>query len=1332
MATQSKNQLLVMGAGGGCFRAGSQVQLEGGKTIAIEKLKVGDEVLSFDERGNICKSKVTKVHYHDDPQPILHVKFWRGEIFATPNHWVLNQYDAFAELGRLSTEDALVDGMGHLRPIISAEIVGHEPVYNLTVEPNHTFICNNVRVHNGGHRDRFPTVQGAGGGGKGKGRAPVEADDTLQSRAMISVLDLLGEGEIGGLVNGARSIFIEDTPLQNPDGTMNFNGVSWVQTTGTQNQQPIAGFSDIETPYPVQSRVRKDTPRTITITNPNADQVRMIVTLPALHITDKKTGDVHGTVVQIQFEIATIVNGVEGPFVDVSGQLTLRGKSRSRYQRAYTLTLPKPGEAWKVRMKRLTDDSASMTLANETWLDSYVEVVNARLTYPNSALVGVRIDSEHFNSVPNRSYLVRGLYIRVPSNYDPNTRTYSGIWNGTFKPAISDNPAWVLFDILTNKRYGLGQYLTDNQIDTAALYRIGRYCDELVPDGYGGWEPRFTCNTVINSQQEAFKVISDLTSVFRGMAYWTGGMVGFTQDAPTTPSMIFNQANVVDGIFTYSGSSRKDRHSVALITWNDPKEQYKQKIEYVESPELVAKYGIRKIDMVAFGCTSRGQAHRAGLWMLYTEQFESDLISFKVGLDAALVLPGEVVKIHDQFRAGKRMGGRLAAATTTSATLDAPIRLDSPNAIISVRLPDGSFADRTVLQGTGTHEVLTWTTPLPAVPLVNSMWLVAEPVLEPILARVVGVQQGDSPTEFIITALEHNPDKFDAIERGLKLEEPKTSIIDPSKVDAPQDLKVTETLYEVAPGVIGTKLHVSWYGTATSYELRWRRRGKYATNWESITTTSSSIELENVRKSVHEFEIVAVNNFGRRSTPAVTISHKVVGKTTAPGDVLNFKVERRTTDLLITWDPVKDIEAPTYEVRVGPSWDEAQVITTAFNGTMVRHDQDDAGTYFYHIRSFDRAGNASDNVTTFKLILDPPAPVVDFDCVQSGNRLEFRWKPNQEVGIVGYEIREGGSWTTSILVAQVNATSFSMPAGASGDRTFWIKAIASPGIYGREAVFTSTNIAQPSNVNILTVIDERANAWGGAAHHLEPAAGDLVMVNGVQKAEYVFGVDLGDRYRAQNSLFGTIDSLSAEANMTWADATFAWDAAQANRAWTPSGSAMSVSGRFQIAPYTGMTEGEVDGFRLDGDLVSVKYANPTQSAGVTYGEGRYGRGVLVKDTTSVAWGVAVPSLFATSFWINVREVTDCVYWTATGIGDGSGIRLSVGYSKGRGGFFVEDQLGRRVDLPFALAAGDVVCIGLAQEPYQRRLMACKLHGTAVEAVGTNMPEQGIYSQLRLY
>lgn len=813
-------------------------------------------------------------------------------------------------------------------------------------------------------------ISGAGGGG-GDTHSPHEDDDTLLSRAMVSLLDLVGEGEIGGLVNGANSIYIDNTPLENLDGTRNFAGVVWSATNGTQVQSPLEGFDDIASPVTAGVKVTKDISYSFTTSNPNADTVRIIMTLPALASVDSSTGDTHGT--SVSYQIAVSTNG--GP-LEVFASPTITGKSRSKYQRSHLITLPKPGNSWLIKVSRITPDSTAATLTNETWVDSYTEMVNSKLSYPNSALVSVRIDSSQFSRVPARSYLVDGLFIKVPQNYDPVTRTYSGIWNGTFKLAVSDNPAWIMYDLLINKRYGLGAYIEATQVDKARLYEIGKYCDGMVDNGYGGQEPRFRINTAIQTQAEAYKLLTDISSVFRGMSFWTGSQIGFVQDSPTDPTMIYSPANVIDGDFQYTGSARKDRHSVVLVTWNDPDNSYKQQVEYVEDAELVNQFGVRKMELVAFGCTSRGQANRVGRWILYTEKYESNFVTFMVGLDSALVVPGEVVRIQDPTRAGKRMAGRLVATTATTATLDAPVELAGPGASISVRLADGTFEDRDVFEGIGTHQTLSWAAPLSALPSDNAMFIVIEPNLKPMMARVLGVSEiKDKVGEFQVSAVEHNPTKHNFIDFGLALETPKTSIVKTS-VDAPSDWRIEETQYLVAPGVLGNKLHLSWFGTAPSYELRWRQTGAVVSNWTTVILTQTNYDIQGVLIGDCEFELTAFNLLYRSAV--VKSSYTAHGKTTAPTDVRAFLAIGEAMQIRLSWSyaPLaSDLES--LEIWSGATNDVALASRIAVlswpQDSYVDLGHDVGVTIYYFARIQDKSKNFSTWVSASATTIKDPS-----------------------------------------------------------------------------------------------------------------------------------------------------------------------------------------------------------------------------------------------------------------------------------------------------------------------------------------------------------------------
>jgi predicted phage tail protein len=406
-------------------------------------------------------------------------------------------------------------------------------------------------------------IIGAGGGGKGGGgsaRVAQEAPDSLRSKAYARVVDLVCEGEIEGLAAGLQSVYLDDTPIQNPDGSYNFTGVTLETRPGTQQQSYIPGFSSVENEVAVGVECKANQPVVRTINDPDVDAVRIKVSIPTLTLQDTTNGDLNGTSVSYAIDVQAHGAGYVQILAD-----TVSGKTTSRYQRSYYIPLTGTGP-WDVRLRRITADSTQTSLQNKTFLESYTEVIESKLRYPNSALMALRVDASQFTSIPRRSYDLKLLRVRIPSNYFPETRSYAGVWDGTFKVAWTDNPAWCFYDLVTSTRYGLGSFIPESQVDKWALYRVARYCDELVPNGLGGYEPRFTCNLYLQSREQAYKVVQDMASIFRGMAYWSGGAITVTQDAPQDAVYQFTAANVIGGEFAYQGSSARARHTVALVS----------------------------------------------------------------------------------------------------------------------------------------------------------------------------------------------------------------------------------------------------------------------------------------------------------------------------------------------------------------------------------------------------------------------------------------------------------------------------------------------------------------------------------------------------------------------------------------------------------------------------------------------------------------------------------------------------------------------------------------------------------------------------------------------
>ncbi|EHN3564139.1 DUF1983 domain-containing protein, partial [Escherichia coli] len=811
-------------------------------------------------------------------------------------------------------------------------------------------------------------IAGAGGkkSSKSSSRTPVEADDTVNSRAMAAILDLLGEGVIGGLVNGARSIFVDDLPIVNEDGSSNFSGITWDFRDGSQDQTPMSGFDFVETPKSVNIQLKKTHYVTVSIDNDEADRVRVIMKFPSLRSIDKKTGDTNGTTVEYKFQIA---NG-DSTFVDVVAEgeksvgIKLTAKKTGVYYRSYELKLPKPGRAYKVRVVRITDDNRSQYLYNDTWVDSIGEIVDTPMNYPNSVLVGLKVNSEQFGStMPSRSYLVRGLKIRVPSNYNEASNTYDGVWDGTFKLLSSSNPAWILFDLLTNARYGLGQYVSESMIDLGQLYQIGRYCDEEVDDGFGGKEKRFAINTQITSRQDAYRLIQDIAGAFRGMVFWAGGMVNIMQDSPSDPVMMFTNSNVKDGLFTYKGSARKDRPSVALVTYNNKEDGYKQNIEYVEDQDAMRRYGERKTEVVAFGCTSRGQAHRVGLWLLYTARMESDVITFTAGLDASFLMPGETVLIQNKYRAGKRNSGRIVAFTKNSVTLDAPVSLAKGGCFIRILNQEGKIVERDVLETGENITKVTFSKSLSSAetPVLNGVWTITEPDLEPMRVRIVNIAQGETPGSFDITAVENNPSKYEAIDNGATLIPQNTTVLDPT-YSKPSNLQITEGTYLSSPGNLSVKLTATWEGKSPEYWISWRRSDENnVSNWQSARVTEEQYEIVNVAENGrYDFQLYAVS-FNGKKTEIISTVYQVLGTMTPPDAPTSLTAVGDYRNVILNWVNPDSVDLDHINVYASQTnnLDTAKLIAESASTTFTHAGLGDSETWYYWVRASNKRGMLS-------------------------------------------------------------------------------------------------------------------------------------------------------------------------------------------------------------------------------------------------------------------------------------------------------------------------------------------------------------------------------------
>lgn len=884
-----------------------------------------------------------------------------------------------------------------------------------------------------------PLIIGAGGGGKSNqvgGHTPSEAPDTLRSRAYAQVLDLVSEGEIEGLANGAQSIYFDETPLQNADGSYNFKNVTWLTRTGVQAQTYIPGFSAVENESAVATEVKYGAPITRTITNANVNAVRVTVSVPTLSFQDPTTGDLGGSAVDIQIQVQTSGAGFVTKITD-----TIAGKASSKYQRSYRIALTGSGP-WDVRVVRVTADSTQSNLQNKTWFDSYAEIIDARLSYPNSALVALRVDATQFQQIPNRAYDLKLLRVRVPSNYNASTRVYTGTWDGTFQIAWTDNPAWCFYDLITNTRYGLGAYVDSSQIDKWGLYAIAKYCDTMVPDGLGGLEPRFTCNLYLQSREEAFKVIRDLASAFRAFTYWAGGSLMVAQDAPADPVALYTQANVIDGLFSYSGASAKARHTVALVSWNDPADFYRQKVEYVEDADAIARFGVVPTEIVAVGCTSRGQAARVGRWLLYAERYESEIVSFATGLEGALARPGDIIKVADASRAGARMGGRVKTATTTTVTLDASPSLGAASWTLYVQLTDGSVVSRTVSSAAGA--VITLDSALPSAPQTNAAWVLSSSTLSAQTFRVLSAAEAEGGVVRIV-AVKYDANKYAAVENGLKLE--TRTITKLSAMPAtPTALVLSESLYRYQAQVRAmVSAHWDPVAGASAYRVLWRKDGG---NFVEDTTTLNDFEIRDITPGVFNVRVYAIGATGQPSAGYVEATQAAYGKTAPPADVAGLSaVIDANIGVTLTWNKVADLDVDAYEVRQGASWAAGAVVGQVKGTTLKIGVVPGASTTFW-VKAVDTSGSYSVNaVSATATIAAASAPTVTASF--AGENVVLTWTAvSGSLATDSYQVRYGASFAGGTVLATIKGTSFSTRAQWVGARTFWVAAVDIAGNVG--------------------------------------------------------------------------------------------------------------------------------------------------------------------------------------------------------------------------------------------------------------------------------------------
>lgn len=792
-------------------------------------------------------------------------------------------------------------------------------------------------------------------GGSSKQRTPTEQPDDLQSIAKAKILVALGEGEFAGSLTG-KDIYLDGTPIENADGSQNFSGVAWEFRPGTQAQNYIQGIPGTENEISVGTDISSQTAWTHTFTNTQLSAIRLRLKWSAL-FTQEDDGDLVGNTVKYAIDLQT-----DGGSWQTVVDTAVTGKTTSGYERSHRIDLLRAGATWTVRLRKLTPDANSAKIGDNMALLSYTEVIDAKLRYPNTALLYIEFDSSQFNgSIPQISCEPRGRVIRVPDTYDPETRSYTGTWTGSFKWAWTDNPAWIFYDLVVSDRFGLGNRLTAANIDKWMLYQVAQYCDQLVPDGKGGdgLEPRYICNVYIQDRNAAYTVLRDFAAIFRGMTCWNGQQIIALADMPRDIDFTYTRANVIDGKFRYSSSTSKTRYTNALVSWSDPANAFSDAMEPSFVKELVARYGFNQLELTAIGCTRQSEAHRKGLWGILTNN-KDRMVTFDVGLDGKIPQPGYVIGVADEMLAGKVNGGRISKVDGRVIILDRDIDANAGDRL-QVNLPSGTSQSRTIQSINGRRQV-TVTTAFSETPEAESVWAIESDDLFLQQYRVVGVKDNNNGT-YTITGTSHDPDKYARIDTGAIIDQRPVSVVPPGN-QAPPDGILLTSFSVVNQGISVETLQANWdpVQNAIAYEAQWRRNDG---NWINVPRSSTtSFEVSGIYAGRYLVRVRAINAAEISSGWAYSEEKTLTGKVGEPLPPLALTTVSLTAGIEIRWDfPAGAEDTQRTELQYSPdqSGNGAMPLTDlAYPGKQYQQMGLQIATQFwYRARLVDRLGNAS-------------------------------------------------------------------------------------------------------------------------------------------------------------------------------------------------------------------------------------------------------------------------------------------------------------------------------------------------------------------------------------
>jgi predicted phage tail protein len=1069
-----------------------------------------------------------------------------------------------------------------------------------------------------------------------------------------------------------------------------------------------------------------------------------------------------------------VVGTVTRTPVYVTG-LQITDNKRSTVRRSLTTELLPEG-VYDVRVRRTTAESASTLIVDQAFLGTVNEIVVDDVRYIHSALVGVKIKlNDQLNGIPNVTYLNHGRVVKV---WNALTKTWAFTAN--------TNPAWAVLDAITNKRYGGG--LAEARVDLESLKTFAAHCNEnnltfngVFDQSMNMWDAlqvilRVGRAQIVNVGTRYSFIIERAADPV--MMFSVANMVKDSFKESWLP--VTERANEIEVTYFDKNDGYKQKTirvydpnavsagrpprsaSITLFGIDNPDQAYREGLLQLNLNRYILQTVEFRAPIEAIACTVGDLIyvqHDMPQWG-YAGRVGAGATTTFVPIDRTVPMEtGQEYKLLLHYDSVQRASGNVLSVTGTGLTLSGfdgdtrvkRIQVASKDlAVLSVFDAGGGnygvvvedatgitpgaaytlydtdvLVERDVVNGGSSTAGLNLQSALPAAPVQFTHWMfgAVNKVKKPFRVKAIN---GTHEYHRDITALEYNASVYDV--NGLAAPTPNYSSL-PLATEHAIIEEVTEELVYVG-SVIRTKATVNFYSLSENYR---KSRVLVSVNggpFEEVGYFMDRASVETDDGAQLVFKVIAMSLGGvlAPETSAPTISHTVLGKTAPPAAVSNFSITRRTTDLLLEWDPNPEIDVIGYEIRLGASWDDYdRILVQEFAGTMHVDDQSEAGTYVYHIRAWD--GKRYGPVVSYTLVLNPPTAVKNFVAVQTGGRIDFQWDPHTDPTVVTYELREGVSWANGVKITEVDSNRFTIPAGSTATRMFWIVAIAAPGIYGNVPVFTSTDVANVPDRNTVYTDDQGVAMFPNTRHFADIVSNDVQMQSGVARSEYLFDVDLTDSFHAQNSIFAGVQSIIDD-NLTWETANFVWSSVDAERPWTVLGNLADVGYRLQIAREVGLQVDETDGWRLNGTPNSVDGVTPSTAVGLSYAPGRYGDGVVLGNFATLDWALAVPSQFKHFMWVIPQEVDNVVYLTLSG----AGIWLTLGYSTAGNKFYLEDHLSRRVELPMALAVGDKVLVGIVQTATERKLMAGKLvgNGSSGASASAAYGPIGAFTTVRLY